>query len=87
MRTITQTQPHTFTEALLKLQNGECLGITTKGNTSHLIAHRPPFMSHSTDFTLVWSHTQCADAMIRANQYLGEWFLVVADHRDLKVES
>jgi hypothetical protein len=88
MRTITQTQPHTFTEALKKLSDGECIGIRPGQNTGYVVAYRPNWMNQqSPDFMLVWSTSDARspDAMIRSNQFLETWFLVVVDHRTLSV--
>jgi hypothetical protein len=88
MRTITQTAPHTFTEALQKLVSGECVGIRPNTNTNFVVAFRPHWMNqNSPDFMLVWcdSDARSPDAMIRSNQFLETWFLVVIDHRTLNV--
>jgi hypothetical protein len=88
MRTITQTQPHTFAEALKKLADGECIGIRPGTNTNYVVAFKPHWMNpNSPDFMLVWSNSDARspDAMIRSNQFLETWFLVVVDHRTLSV--
>lgn len=86
MRTITQTTPHTFAEALKKLVEGECIGIRPGSNTNFVVAFRPAWMNQQgPDFMLVWNDcdVRSPDAMIRSNQFLETWFLVVIDHRTL----
>lgn len=84
MRTITQTTAHSFTDALQKLTTGECIGLRPGQNTNYVVAYRPGWMNQqSPDFMLVWSGTTMVDAMIRSNQFMGTWFLVVIDHRTL----
>lgn len=86
MKTITQTTPYTFHEALQKLTAGECIGIRPGANTGYVVAFRPNWMNQqSPDFMLVWNNSdpRAPDAMIRSNQFLETWFLVVVDHRTL----
>lgn len=82
-KTITLCEPMPFHEALSKLINGECLGIRPVTNTSYIVKHKPNWMSPtSADFCLAWNSSN-EIAEIRSNQYMGEWFLVIIDHREL----
>lgn len=86
MRTITQTTPYSFTDALKKLAAGECIGLRPGRNTNFVVAFRPHWMNQeSPDFMLVWSDSDARspNAMIRSNQFMEQWFLVVVDHRTL----
>lgn len=88
MKTITQPSPYSFLEALQKLSNGECLGIRPEKNLQFMIPYRP-YNPQSTDFCLIWSRAGEVDPQAtseaRSDQYLGDWFLVIVDHRDLPI--
>lgn len=87
MKTITQAHPFTFLEALEKLEKGECLGIRPKENTNYMVPYRSPEMKGFRRFVLTWYNKDPlhCDSSIRNDQYFGEWFLVVVDHRELEL--
>jgi hypothetical protein len=86
MRTITLTTPMSFTEALARMIAGECLGIRPGKNTNYVVAFKPPWMNtNGSDFMLCWqdSDARSPNSQIRSNQFMEEWYLVIADHRSL----
>lgn len=94
MKTLVLTdKEYSFDEALRALLEGKCLGIKPKGNTSYVELFKPHwFNPESPDFMLRW-HPRCkadensTDTEIRSDQFLGPWYLVIANHRDLMRED
>lgn len=91
-RVITLKTPYTFADALAKLLAGECLGIRPQDNLKYLVPLVPTWMKTAagTDFLLSWNHwdpKQLTETSARCTQLLGEWFLVIVDHRYLKPET
>ena len=91
MRTITQTAPLSFHDALTALTNGECVGIRPGNNASFCTLFRYSVFHDREPSLFGWfAHIhdpakppEAVNTHIRAEQFLGEWFLVVVDHRDL----
>lgn len=79
-KVITLDNPMSFHEALKELESGKCLGIRPLGNSRYIELFRPAWKS--TGWQLRWNQTEECQA-INVDQFLGEWFLVVVDHRDL----
>jgi len=82
MRTITLSEKYSFKDALQKMLDGECLGIKPEDNTGYIKLFKPVWMNdESVDYGLCWNGGE--DMMIRTNQFLGVFQLVVADNREL----
>lgn len=88
MKTITLEPWLTFKEALQSLLDGKCIGIRPEGNANFIIKYKPIWMNEfSLDYGLCWNRSVkengIGNEMIRTNQYLENWQLVVIDHNDL----
>lgn len=79
--TITLEQEMTFDEALKYMLAGKCLGIRPGSNTGYIELFKPDWMNKEVkEYMLQWNGS--GDG-IRTNQYLGVWYPVIIDHRDI----
>ena len=87
MKTKTKTlkQKLTFDEALKELLTGFYVGIRPQENFDYVVLYKPTWMNKaSPDFMLRWAprckeEENSPNIEIRTNQFLGDWYLVVAD--------
>lgn len=77
LKTIISKIPMSFTDALAALRRGECLGIKPQQNSQYMTLSKQPDSLQK----LVWGNGP--DGTCRAEQFEGEWFPVLVDHRTL----
>lgn len=72
--------PMTFHEALQALEDGKCLGIRPGANMNYLELWRPHWKRGG--WQLRWNRSE-SDQGVNTEQFLGEWRMVIVDHRQL----
>lgn len=84
MKTITTKTEYSFTGALKKLLDGECLGIKPEDNISYVELYKPDWMNpEGPDYLLKWTGKD-GNFSIRTNMYFERWYLVIVDHRTIR---
>lgn len=87
MKTITLENELSFTDAVQQLLDGKCIGIKPKGSINFIVKYKSNCISRSSPhYLLCWNRSVKegkGDQMIRIDQYMDTWFLVVINTNDL----